>query len=203
MVDLYYTREPGDKTSNSYLISTSEMWINNSDIVEKRVNKLLNLEFDLKRRPCNPIEQTDGLRTHIRFSTVPYASFEEAMGQRALFDGWRLKGNCLKTMEDFIRWEEYSACASLCKGAGIKVTAEGAIGLLRRMFLRAYTQTSWGLEQSGTYAEMAQWLTGHGFETSDNDLRSAKRAPLRAHVIPKTQSIAPLLALLLTVRLFF
>jgi len=196
MVGLYFNREPGDKTSNRFLISTSEMWINNSDITEKLVERRLNLEFDFKRRPVNPEMKTVGEYTHIKFSTIPFDSFEEAEMYRSHFDGWRLKGNCLKTLDDWGHWEDYYACVSVCKGSGIKVTQEGPVGLLRRMFLRAYAQNEWGLIRTMTYKELADWLTLHGFKTSVNDLRTAKRSELKAHVVPNVLSVKPLLALL-------
>lgn len=58
MLSLYLERYPGQKVNDRQLISTSDMWINERDLVSITREKRLNLEFDFKRQPMMPSMQS-------------------------------------------------------------------------------------------------------------------------------------------------
>ncbi len=185
MIDLYLDRQPNEMTDNSHLISTSEQWLTESDLVMLKKERRLNLEFDFKRKLVNPrMVGVDG-KEHISFDSVPWRSAEEAQQARVLFDGWRVD-NCLKTMADWESWEDYYESAITTKGTGIKLTAEGSSGVLRRVFIRAAVQKQWGCDSGLTYKALAEQLTGLGYKTTSDECKNAKRSKLPEHAVPVT-----------------
>lgn len=195
MVDLYLGRTPGQKLDQSYLISPREMWIKQSDLVEIDRQRSLNLEFDFKRRPINPrVAEVCGVE-HLAMDTAPWPSVEDAIKARVLFDGWR-RQRTLKTVADWDDWEEYWAARAVRK-SGINVMAGGAVDVLRRLYLRAYSRGAWGIEPKRSYAETAAWLTASGYPTSADELKNAKRARLPEGIVPVTRRVIALLRILL------
>ncbi|NVH52895.1 hypothetical protein HU985_18530 [Photobacterium damselae subsp. damselae] len=185
MIDLYLDRQPNEMTDNSHLISTSEQWLTESDLVMLKKERRLNLEFDFKRKLVNPrMVEVDG-KEHISFDSVPWRSAEEAQQARVLFDGWRAD-NCLKTMADWESWEDYYESAITTKGTGIKLTAEGSSGVLRRIFIRAAVHKQWGCDSGLTYKALAEQLTGLGYKTTSDECKNAKRSKLPEHAVPVT-----------------
>lgn len=200
MVDLYLNRQPGQLHASKHLISIREQWKTEADLVELQRHQRLNLEFDFKRRPVNPkMIEVLGIE-HLACDTVPWRTATEAELARAIFDGWRKK-NCLKTLEDFEDWEEFYTVRRLIRKTGIKLTAEGTVGLLRRMFLRAYTQGVWGTEKVFlSYAHLAAWLTDRGYPTSEAEIKNSSRSKLVESVVPATAKVNALLVVLLELQ---
>lgn len=196
MMALYLNREPNQMTDNSHLISTSEQWLTESDLVMLKKERRLNLEFDVKRKLINPrMVELDG-REHISFDSVPWRSADEAQQARVLFDGWRVD-NCLKTLDDWASWEDYYESAITTKGTGIKVTTEGSVGVLRRIFIRAAVKGQWGCSRGLTYKALAQELTELGYETTSDECKNAKRSKLPAHAVPVTKGTIAFVKVLL------
>lgn len=81
-------------------------------------------------------------------------------------------------------------------GAGIHRTQEGEAGILRRVFLRAYAKKTWGLTRTLSYTELAEWLTGQGYPTTATEVKNAGRAKLVENVVPVTDEVRQLLAVL-------
>ena len=199
ILNKYLNRQPGEKTTSKRFNSTRDMWVHETDLVQISQEVSLNMEYDFKREPVNPIMVKVGNTEHIAFSSNPWKTVEEAERARAFFKGWRLAGHCLKTLEDWDNWLDYYKCSIACKGKGIKRTKTGSAGLLLRMFLRAYTRKTWGLRKSMTYIELAQWLTREGFKTSDNTVKNASRPAsiLEEGGVPYSPEVVTLLKLIL------
>ena len=197
MLNLYLTREPGQMTDNSHLISTSEQWLTESDLIMLQKEKRLNLEFDWKRKLVNPRMVKVRDTEHIAFDSIPWESVEQGEQARTLFDGWR-EDNCLMTLDDWESWEDYYESATSTSGKGIKVTEEGSVGILRRVFLRAYTRNTWGVNAKMSYKTLAEWLTCGGYYTTSDECKNAKRAKLPEQAVPVTTRALRLLAYTLT-----
>lgn len=197
MLKLYLERKPGQKTDNSHLISTSEQWLAESDLVMLNKEKRLNLEFDFKRKLVNPKMVSIAGGEHISFDSVPWLSSEEAQQARVLFDGWRTD-NCLKTLDDWESWEDYYESVITTKGTGIKVTSEGSVGVLRRIFIRAAVHKQWGCDSQLTYKSLAEQLTTLGYVTTADECKNAKRSKLIEHAVPVTIRTITCVRLLLT-----
>jgi hypothetical protein len=199
MLDLYLNRQPEQMHSSENLISLREQWVTESDLIAQKHSQRLNLEFDMKRRLMNPrMVPVNGVE-HLACDTVPWETAEQAELARAIFDGWCRK-HCLKTLADFEDWEEFYATRLMTRHSGINITDEGTVGLLRRLFLRAYAQGAWGTRKTMTYGELADWLTSKGYPTTVAEVKNAVRATLVEGVVPLTPRVRELLAVLQEVQ---
>ncbi len=201
MVDLYLNRTPESKTTMRPFISLRQQWLGDLDVFRIERPVRLGLEFDMKRRPVEARMVEVGEGAHIAFDTVPWDTMEEAEKVRAVFTGWR-RQHCLKTLSDWTDWHDFAAGAIKRRerratgGAGIRRTGEGEVGVLRRMFLRAYAQQAWGLTRTLSYREVSLWLTENGYPTTEMELKNASRAKLVENVVGVTDEVLRLLALL-------
>ncbi len=194
MIDLYLNRKPGDKVKTRPFVSTRDQWLHLSDVYRLEREVTLNLEYDFKRKPINPRWENVGDRGHIAFSSEPWPNCAEGDLTRSIFDGWRMN-NTLKTLADFEGWLDYLATYRAVKkkrqkqqSGNMNVMADGALGLLRRAFLRAYTRGLWGLDKGiMSYSELANYLSNLGVETSANDVKNARRSnqPPIDRIVPR------------------
>lgn len=203
MVKLFLNRKPGDKTQARPFTSLRAQWEKDMDVLRLARAVTMNMEFDMKRRPVNPTMRfVDGVE-HLAFDTVPWDYAHMGERARAFFDGWR-RQNCLKTMEDWHRWQEHFQFSTSrekqqrkgSKVTGINATSEGSVGLARRLFLRAYAQGAWGMTRTMTYSELAEWLTLQGYPTKTDEVKNARRASLVVGVVPTTTPVTALLGIL-------
>jgi len=201
MCKLYLERTPASKTLMRPFISLRQQWIGDLDVFRVEKSVRLGLEFDMKREPVNPRMMPVLGGQHIAFDTRPWESAERAELVRAYFDVWRRK-RCLKDMDDWNDWQGFLESASKRRahkatgGAGINRTAEGDVGMMRRVFLRAYAKETWGLKHVMGYVELAAWLTERGYPTTETELKNAKRAKLCVNVVAGTEPVIQLAVLL-------
>lgn len=103
--------------------------------------------------------------------------------------GWRISAtNRRSPTSHGRRSKKKGAC-----GLGINATAEGAVGLARRVFLRAYAQHAWGLSRTMSYPQLAAWLTEQGYQTKADEHKNVKRSPLIEGVVPDSPQVRELL----------
>ena len=108
MVDLYINRAPGHKLRRGSLISTRDMWLNESDLVAVESEIRLNLEFDFKRQLITPTMNEGHLLMHSR----PWDDMSKALKQRQLFDDWR-QTHALKDEADWDDWCDFLYCRNV------------------------------------------------------------------------------------------
>lgn len=192
MVQLYANREAGQKTMTRPFVSIRDQMVHGRDVVRLERLTTMNLEFDFKRRPINPRMVTFPGGEHLAFDTLPWANLEEAELARNLFDVWR-ETRCLKTLVDWEDWEDFylSRRALMMsrragKAHGLQCTENGSVGILQRVFLRAYVRCKWGLIRLLTDAELAVRVTACGCETSLFDVKNARKGALVEGVVPRT-----------------
>lgn len=204
MIDLYLDRTPSSKTTIRPFVSLRKQWQCGADVYRLTRSVRLNLEFDMKRKPVSALERPLSGRMHLAFDTEPWPTIEDAIRARAIFDQWR-RDNCLKTLADWSSWQaryQFSLARDRLRinkqsSLGIHFTKEGAVGLLRRVFLRAYMQGAWGLTPTKGASELAAWLTGKGYKTTRDQVNYAKKSKLVAKVIPRTPEVETLLTQLM------
>jgi len=206
MLDLYLNRAPAQKTKVRPFVSTRMQWTTDSGFNRLEREQMLNLEPDLKRRLINPRMVTVRGMQHIACDTTPWETAALGLAARAIFDSWAKNKHCLKTMADWDSWSEYFqfGMARRAKvlggrlGAGIHMTSDGAEGVLRRMFLRAWTRKLLGLTRTMTGPKLAQWMTDIGMPTTPDDVKNAGRATQRFEdaVVPRTEKVMAFLELL-------
>ena len=205
MLDLFLKRVPRQKTQTHPFTSMREQWTKDADVLRKTQDVTLNMEFDMKRCPVNPSMRSASGAEHLVFETLAWPTASEGERARAYFDGWR-RQNCLKTLDDYQRWQEHYQFAGArakrqkagARGTGINATAEGAVGLARRGFLRAYAQGAWGLTRTMSYPQLATWLTAQGYSTKADEVKNAKRFTLVEGVVPDSPQVRALLDTLKT-----
>lgn len=175
LINLYLTRTPKTTIDNSHLISTREQWLNEMDMIELSKRRRLNYEYDFKRRPVNARMVESDFGNHLTFDTEAWNTIEEARIARSIFDEWRMD-NCLKTIEDFDKWEDYYLTRLSIRKTKFRLKKnENSSDILRRNFLRALVRNMWGLDRKHTYKQIAEWLTSVSASTNYGDLTNAKR----------------------------
>ena len=201
MVDLYFNRTPESKTVMRPFVSLRQQWLGDLDVFRIERPVRLGLEFDFKRKPVSPRVESIGDHEHVALDTVPWETVREAEEVRAAFAGFR-RQRCLKTLDDWHAWEDFAAGTIKRRrhratgGAGIHRTQEGEVGILRRVFLRAYTRKTWGITRTRGYAGLAEWLTQQGYPTTLTEVKNAARAKLVENVVPLNEEVRRLLAVL-------
>ncbi|CZV70860.1 MULTISPECIES: hypothetical protein [Enterobacteriaceae] len=177
MVDLYINRAPGQKLRRGSLISTRDMWLNESDLVAVESEIRLNLEFDFKRQLITPTMNEGHLLMHSR----PWDDMSQALKQRQLFDDWR-QTHALKDEADWEDWCDFLYCRNVFTPLKLKVGQNRSDDVLVRLFLRALAQHQWGLtpddRKRQTSVEIAAWLVEAGYSVTPSDVKNAGRAKL-------------------------
>lgn len=192
MVDLYLNRKPGQKTLMRPFVSPRDQIVREMDVTRLKREVTMNLCYDMKRRPIGAHMQVAGAHEHLAFDTAPWETDAEALLARSILDEWR-KTRVLKTLDDYADWDDYYLSVSTLErlrreGArhGLQVTAVGSVGILQRVFLRAYVKGKWGLENNLPYREVAERLTRCGCPTSVDDVKNGTRGKLTPNVVPVT-----------------
>jgi hypothetical protein len=166
------------------------------DVVKFLRETLLNYEYDFKRRPVNPRM----INSHVAFDTVPWQTIDEIDKVYSLFSNWKNK-RCIKTLEDFDAWEDfYQSHLALERARArfpngrlpIQITEEGSIGLLKRLFLRAYNNCSWGMSRTFTYRELAKLMNRIGFNVTEHDAKNGNKGVVYDNLVPSTKLTKPL-----------
>ncbi|HGG1427313.1 TPA: hypothetical protein ACJFMQ_003908 [Escherichia coli] len=177
MVDLYMNRAPGQKLRRGSLISTRDMWLNESDLVAVESEIRLNLEFDFKRQLLAPT-MNEG---HLLMYSRPWDDMSQALKQRQLFDDWR-QTHALKDEADWEDWCDFLYCRNVFTPLKLKVGLNRSDDVLVRLFLRALAQHQWGLtpddRKRQTSTEVAAWLVAAGYSVTASDVKNAGRAKL-------------------------
>jgi hypothetical protein len=96
----------------------------------------------------------------------------------------------LRTIADWRRWVEYRDGYDAAQ-AGVHRSAKGGVvDQARRIVVRAYRFSEWGLPGGGDYKVAAQRLTQAGYPTTEQDFKNAARAkgPIPEHAIPAEAS---------------
>ncbi|QGU11429.1 hypothetical protein GNG26_14195 [Leclercia sp. J807] len=198
MVDLYMNRAPGQKLRRGSLISTRDMWLNESDLVAVESEIRLNLEFDFKRQLLAPT-MNEG---HLLMYSRPWDDMSQALKQRQLFDDWR-QTHALKDEADWEDWCDFLYCRNVFTPLKLKVGLNRSDDVLVRLFLRALAQHQWGLTPDDrkiqTSKETATWLVSEGYSVTFSDVKNAGRAKIPQVVFhSETSRMTHLLSIITT-----
>lgn len=202
MLQLFLNRQAGDVTETKPFTSIRDQWNKDLDVVKDTRTVLLNLEFDFKQQLHNPLTIGVAETDHVSLESKPWSTLQEAERARTIFDEWRRK-RCIKSIDDWYDFDDHyqfylvkDRLKLLGKKSGIRNSGKGTTDVFRRLFLRAYSQELCGLTKSKTYSEVADWLTEHGYPTTTDELKNAKRTPFINHVIPNTDRMRQFASLL-------
>ncbi len=192
-------REPGTKYRVSEPLAFPVAHRKAADHRFQVREKTFNFEYDMKRRPVDPVPQyvtvpgpgwAAGLEPdvyiaqHLAFNTIPWATVAEFTEVRDQFEQWRLKHQGqLRTIADWRRWEDFRAGAGASRH-GVRRGRGGVVGQVVRIFQCAYVHRVWGMH-GGDYKRAAEALTKAGYPTTEQSFKNAlrnKAAP--EHAIP-------------------
>jgi hypothetical protein len=190
IVDLYLNRVVGQKVMTRPFVSVRDQWLKASDVFRLERETTLNYEYDFKRRPVHR-RMANG---HVAFDTVPWNTVEEVDKVHGLFCSWK-QTHCIKTLEDFDQWEDYyQSHLALDRVRGrfpngrlpIQITEEGSIGLLKRLFLRAYNKCCWGMNRPLSYGELTTLMNKMGFNVTEHDAKNGNKGTVYDNLVPRT-----------------
>jgi hypothetical protein len=195
VVRLFVNRTPRSREESKQLRGLLDIYRKGGDLVTLPVSRRVSMEFDFKRKPVNPSTRPINGVDHLYFDTVPWKSNEEFNKLREAVRVYRTDdAGVLKTVDDLKDFEEFCAIPR----TKLRVRSprkDPAITLAKRMLLRAYVRSLWGLDRSAmSYSELAAWLTALGVATSKEDVENANRPNARVQeiIVPATPAVTNL-----------
>jgi hypothetical protein len=192
IVDMFIHRTAETRQTFTTLRNLPEIWKHGGDLTEKETTRRVNMDYDWKRRPVNPCMRPIRGVDHLFFDTALWQTVEEFQRCRDAWEQFHGKtGIVLKTVEDLARFEDFRLVdTSAC---GLKRSKrDTSVTFAKRMFLRAYTRSVWGLDaRAMSYSALALWLTENGYKASKADLENAHRlnSKLIEQVVPLTPAV--------------
>ncbi len=198
IVNLFNERTTESRLEIELLRCLPEIHRDGGDLVGKTITRRISMEYDWKRRPINPAIRPIQGSPHLYFDTVPWGCLYDFLRCREKWESFRKRGegSVLRTIDDLGDFQHYLAS----EVKGLKTPRRNAaVTIAKRMFLRAYTRSAWGLDaRAMSYAELAHWLTEAGYPTTKKDVENARRpnAELVEQAIVQNGAANKLLALI-------
>ena len=181
LLHLFFDRDNKTKIPSWSFASMRKMAHQGYDLIKEETLKRINLDFDWKRELAQPETQMAGQvisginPNHITLGSRAIRDIDTFHEVRRLFEQWRQTNpGVLKTLDDWKQWSSYRQ-RGLLRSAG-KISGRGSlVDQAKREFLRQYTNKEEGYPGTG-YRDLADWLTSHGYETSVDAIKNAKRS---------------------------
>jgi hypothetical protein len=193
MVDLYRDRYPGQKVMTRPFVSVRDQMIHERDVVRLERKTTMNLDFDMKRMLVGARMVAYPGGEHVAFDTAAWPTLEEAELARDIYDVWRKK-HTMKTLPEHAHWLDYYLSHRALRllrrrgvDPGLQVTSTGSLGVLQRIFLRAWSRREWGVERDLTQEQVAAIVTDAGCETTVFDVKNARKGKLVERVVAQTE----------------
>ena len=165
---IYQSREFNTKHIQRRLIDLKSQWKCDADLVDEKREIRVNLDFDLKRMPKDPVD-VNGL---INCSTAPWQSLDQFLEYREVFDQWRKKKErVLRTTQDWLDFLEYKRLIKAKATAGVKTNQRPPV---TQLFLRSYARGDHGLP-GNKFRDVAEFLSEYGWPTKIQNVKDAKR----------------------------
>jgi hypothetical protein len=198
MAETYLNRYPGQKMTNTHLISTRQQWLTESDLISYKREITLNMEFDFKRKPVNPRMVSTPYGMCLSFDTESWETVEQGLISRGIFDQWR-RDNSLNTVDKFHEFDDYYQLQLAKKNSGLRRMNSDSCGdVFIKLFIRAYKQGKCNLTKAGTDKSLSEWLMSNGYSKGVCNFSNAKKAEFFPHCLPYTDSLMQAVKLVLT-----
>ena len=133
--------------------------------------------------------------------TIPWKTIDEIAKVHSMFSYWKEK-RCIKTLEDFDLWDDYCSSRLALDSVSyrfpngkipIQVTIEeGSVGVLKRLFLRAYNKSCWGMSRTLTYSKLIALMSRIGFKMTEHDGKNSNKGKVYDNLVPSTKLTKPL-----------
>ncbi|MBX3597964.1 MAG: hypothetical protein KF874_10395, partial [Rhizobiaceae bacterium] len=92
VVRLFFNREPGQTQNYTSAVGLKDLIRYGSDFIFRSVTKRLSMEFDWKRMPVDPVDQTIEFEseqfTHLSFATKPLENLKQFQSIRDAWEKW-------------------------------------------------------------------------------------------------------------------
>lgn len=207
IIRLFLDRYPGQVIDYTIGLGIKDMIRFEADFVSRAVNKRLGMEFDWKRRPINPTDQTFTFEgqtyTHLSFESEPLESISEFTTVRDAWERFNSKKQyrCLKTRADFDQFQAYLETQKLPENVSRYLRKDDADGLvrLRRDLTRAFKHETAGfdriLARTGkiSHKTFCEILISSRVECKVSDIDNAKRYPFKPNQVVPTEAVISIL----------
>ena len=162
-------REHDTRLSAKSLTPLRTQWVKDADLVEVQRQVRLNLDFDLKREPVDPVD-VEGV---ITANTRPWSTIEEFDRHRDALENWKKsQRRVLKTVADLSDLQAWTISRPGQRASGS--TNQSGRPPLVNAFLKAVTL---GELEPGEwpYRRIAEFLTACGWPVSVDIVKQAKK----------------------------
>jgi hypothetical protein len=162
-------REHDTRLTSKSLTPLRTQWVKDADLVEVQRQVRLNMDFDLKREPVDPID-VEGV---ITAKTRPWSTIEEFDDHRDALENWKKsQRRVLKTVADLRDLEDWNTTRPGQRASG-STTQSGRPSLVNA-FLKAVTRGELDPGQ-WPYKRIAEFLTACGWPVSVDTVKQAKK----------------------------
>ncbi len=178
IVGMFINRNSETRQSVTMLRNLPEIWKQGGDLVNKEIVRRVNMDYDWKRQPVDPSMRPVKGVEHLYFDTKPWKSAEDFQQCRDAWEQYRgTSGRVLKNEGDLEHFNDFRAVGNVSgKHKVQRSLTKSSLTLAKRMFLRAYTRSVWGLDVSQmSYSEIARWLCSVNCPTTKADVENARR----------------------------
>lgn len=205
LLDMYLTRTPESQVTVRSFPAIKDQIEKGAEMIKLSRQQRMSLEPDMKRRLINPRELLVASRgvKHLAADSVPWTTVAEFSTARACLDRFREK-HVMKTAADFHLYETMLVEAlarsdARRQGRGVlNGGKDGALGQLRRAFLRAAVKGALGVPIKIPGPALAEKLSRLGLPTNVQHVKDAGRSSARLvqRGVPRTPEVMTLCAVL-------
>jgi hypothetical protein len=216
IVKEFFNRQPGRRFPVDALTSLREIMLFNADLVMKRIERSISMEYDFKRCPVGArnaaVDYCGAAHNHLAFTTKPWKTVEEFKDTRQIWKSFaytrvvfkdekgkqktrRVQVRCLKTLGDFRAFAYFRDTRVSVKGKS-RAYLRSDLSRLRLNLCRAYQQGEAGLEGQKTRMSARQFadlLNSCGFEGKDavttHNVEYGLRKAFDYHGTPPTDAV--------------
>jgi hypothetical protein len=189
IVDTFFNRKPTDQIFMEVKTGIRDMVEFDSDLVEKKVTKRLNMEYDWKRLPY-AIGMSKKYK-HVLFSTVPWQTVEQFQKVREIWQQFQKKQmTCVKTIKDYRMFATYAETLASVSPEDQKYMKieDPDINKLRMSLCSAWQKSKGGLKKSvridaKTFAAI---LAENGIPCTRGNVEDGRRIKFKSNSCPPT-----------------
>ncbi len=196
IVRKFFTRTPTSTIEVFGLAGLRDIVEHDTDLVETFLEKRLNMEYDMKRRPS--ALTTSAKYNHIAFDTAPWESTEQYMVVRHLWQEYNKKTiQCLRTKAEYQAWARFLTTKTMAAGSAVRTglhKKDGDKTRLRKMLCVAFKGdfSEVGLNEVRdlmTSQQFADLLSSVGIQCSKQNVDNGKTQEFERRTCLPTVSV--------------
>lgn len=191
IVELFFNRQADTLIHIEGKTGLRDMVEEGADYVDKLVSKRLNMEYDWKRRPFGCGQSK--VLGHVFFSTVPWASVQDFILMRSVFDDFQAnEPNCIKSYEDMIALSAFTETKTVAAAHALKNLhkVDGDLDKLRQMLCVVHNISGFyinGVRLAGS--AFSEILNISGVKCNIGNVDNGRYQKYVAHQVPPTERV--------------